>query len=1133
MTMRMDDEPEAPRGPNGMGAFAPVSSRVSFPKQEEETLAFWKERDIFKKSVQQREGAPPFVFFEGPPTANGSPGIHHVLARVFKDLFPRYKTMQGFQSQRKGGWDTHGLPVELEVEKSLNLKSKPDIEAYGIEAFNRKCRESVFRYVKDWERMTDRIAFWVDLEDAYVTYDNDYIESEWWIVKQLWDAGLVYEGRRVAPHCPRCGTTLSSHEVAQGYDENTPDPSVYVKFRVDLPGTQSAAMAGVEGHEALARSRLWQTLETLRNAGGPVHLLAWTTTPWTLPGNSGLSVSAKDDYALVRLEKSGELLVLAKARLAAALKEEHAVLAEFPGANLAGLRYFPLYNPWEHQVSVLRFRAAGSAELVEAEQPTAVNYPVITADFVSMEDGTGIVHTSPPFGADDYEVGIAKGLYFVQPVDLAGKFVGDYKWAGRFVKNADPMIMDDLQAQGLLFRRETIRHTYPFCWRCHTPLLYYAKSSWYLKTTAVKTRLLEANQEIQWTPEHIKDGRFGEWLAGNIDWAVSRERYWGTPWPVWKCHDCGAYEPIGSREELSKKPKLSGFKPDLDLHRPYIDAVTFACKSPALSGAEVCSGTMKRVPEVMDAWFDSGAMPFAQWHYPFEHKTEIEDGEWYPADFICEAIDQTRGWFYSLHAIGALLEQATEGAVRAPTYKSVICLGHILDAKGEKMSKSKGNVVNPWEVIDAHGVDAIRWYLYTATPPGNSRRFSAALVAEAVRGFLLTLWNTYSFFVTYANIDGWKHLPGASTAPKTELDRWILSKLHTLVGEVTEQLDEYDPQTAARKIEAFVDDLSNWYVRRSRRRFWKSENDGDKAAAYETLYECLTTLSKVLAPFTPYLAEALYQNLVCANDPEAPESVHLANYPVADATQIDETLTKGVDLVVHAVSLGRAARSKAKIRVRQPLGKLVVATRSPQERETLQRQAAQLREELNIKELAFVDAESELVEYRVKPNMAKLGPKFGPKANEVMRAVNQAEQTALATKVRAGGDVELGGVTLEPGDLEVAAVDKPGYAAASEGGLTVAVTTEITPELRMEGQARELVHAIQNLRKTAGFEIADRIVTYYEGDATLAHVFATHADYIKQETLSERLVPGKGPECAPNEKLKFEGTEVGLAVSRG
>ena len=1125
-----DESPEPRRTGAGKGAFRAVSSQVRFPQMEERILQQWKERDTFRRSVKAREGGPRFVMFEGPPTANGLPGIHHVLARVLKDIFPRYKSMQGFYAPRKGGWDTHGLPVELEVEKQLGFTAKAQIEEFGVARFNELCRASVFKYVGEWEHITDRTAFWVDLDNAYVTYHNSYIETGWWIVKTLWDAGLVYQGRRVTPHCPRCGTTLSSHEVALGYKDDTPDPSIYIKFEA-LPESLPAAFQ--------------ETLSAPALRGQPVHFLAWTTTPWTLPGNTGLSISAEDDYVLVRVAKTGALLILARQLLAKALIEEHDVLASALGAALAGARYRPLYDPFAFGVEVRRFAQRGSnmLELVAAEQArtgTGLTYPVLAADFVSMQEGTGIVHTAPAFGEDDYNVGSQHQLLFVQPVDLAGKMTGTYPWAGKFIKNADPAIMDELRGRGLLYRRETIKHTYPFCWRCDSPLVYYAKSSWYLKTSAIKDRMIGANEGINWHPEHIKHGRFGEWLRGNVDWAISRERYWGTPWPVWECAGCRHQEAIGSREELSFKTGVRGFSLDLDLHRPYVDDVTFECSQ--------CHAEMRRLPEVMDCWFDSGTMPFAQWHYPFENKEMIENGAWYPADFICEGVDQTRGWFYSLHAIASLLEEATHGRTKAPSYKNVISHGLILDGKGEKMSKSKGNVVNPWDVFNAHGVDAVRWYLYSAAPAGNSRRFSADLVAEAVRKFLLTLWNTYSFFVTYANLDGWR--PGSGElvpalgakgtrvegpdpragTERSELDRWVLARLNILVGEVTESLEAYDATTASRKIQAFVDDLSNWYVRRSRRRFWKSESDADKEAAYATLYHCLVTVSKLLAPFTPFVAEELYQNLVCSVSPDAPESVHLTDFPVADGTLADADVAEATDLVIKIVSLGRAARNKSKIRVRQPLQRLMVATANPRHRAAIIRLSAHVHEELNVKEVAFIDDDTTLVDFQVKPKMNVLGPKFGQRLRGVLQAIAEADARAVAPRLRSGAAVEIGGFALGPEDVELAAQDKPGFATASDSGITVGVSTEITPELAMEGRARELVRHIQNMRKSAGFEISDRINVYFEGAPEIAQVFAAHGGYIRQETLAERLVQGVAVEGAFGETVRIEGLQVSLAV---
>ncbi|MGI8554277.1 MAG: isoleucine--tRNA ligase, partial [Dehalococcoidia bacterium] len=712
--------------------FEPVSSKVSFPDVEARVLDFWKQNRIFEKSVEQRPDDKLFTFYEGPPTANGAPGIHHVLARVFKDAIPRYKTMRGYRVPRKGGWDTHGLPVEVEVEKQLNLHSKSEIERYGVEAFNRKCKESVFKYVEAWERQTERIGFWVDLRGAYVTYSDNYIETGWWIMKSLWEKGLVYQNYRSTPHCPRCGTSLSSHEVAQGYHEDTPDPSVYVKFR--LSRGVGGRVSGVDA-PAPTSLRLWD--------GVPTYFLAWTTTPWTLPGNTALAVDPEAEYVLVETPHD-ERLLLGFPLIDSAVPGEKQVLSRLKGAELIGLPYEALYEPREWGVEAQRFE---NGLLV----PLAPNEPgptrrVLAGGFVSMDDGSGIVHIAPAFGSDDFELGKREGLLFLQPVDLRGTMLGSSPFEGKFIKDADPFVIQDLKERGLLWRSGTIHHTYPFCWRCDTPLLYYAKPSWYIRTTAVKKKLLSGNERINWYPDFIKWGRFGDWLENNVDWAVSRERYWGTPLPIWRCEACSATLCIGSRAELREQALDPGAVDDLpELHRPYVDAILLRC--------DACGASMRRVPEVLDAWYDSGAMPYAQWHYPFEHQEEFKRS--FPADFICEAIDQTRGWFYSLHAEATLLSSVEEVA-SSIAYKNVICLGHILDANGEKMSKSRGNVVDPWEVLDRHGADATRWYMYTTSPAGQPRRFSLELVGETLRRFLLTLWNTYSFFVTYANIDGFR-----------------------------------------------------------------------------------------------------------------------------------------------------------------------------------------------------------------------------------------------------------------------------------------------------------------------------------------------------------------------------------------
>ncbi|MBM2832335.1 MAG: ileS [Dehalococcoidia bacterium] len=882
---------------------------MNFPQMEEQILRFWKESNIMERSIEGRRNGPRFTLYEGPPTANGTPGIHHVLARVFKDVIPRYKTMKGYYAPRQAGWDTHGLPVELEVEKELGLSSKTQIEEYGIAKFNQRCRESVLRYLKAWEALTERIAFWVDMPHAYRTFDNTYIETGWWAVKQLWDKGLVYQGHRVTPHCPRCSTSLSSHEVALGYKDDTEDPSVYIKFKVISPPSAVSE-------------------EVSRFLGPcPLYLLAWTTTPWTLPGNTALAVAEGVQYAVVEVGGEGdcpERLIMAEPLVGSTIEGNYRMVGLLKGTSLVGLKYEPLYNPG----SVGTGQRSAFQHLQRQPFSVDLTYPVVAGSFVSMEEGTGIVHIAPAFGEVDFQLGEDFNLDLVVSVDLQGKVYGPFPGDGLFVKVADPVISADLQQRGLLYRSGKISHTYPFCWRCDSPLLYYAKRSWYIATTKKKERLVAANEDINWYPEHIKHGRFGDWLENNVDWAVSRERYWGTPLPIWQCQGCGHQVCIGGSDDLRKLAHQeamakAGHSLDecaKDLHRPFVDNILLKCGK--------CGGTMRRVPEVMDCWFDSGAMPLAQWHYPFENRTLLEDGR-FPADYICEAVDQTRGWFYTLHALSTLLFDRA-------CYRNVICLGHILDDKGDKMSKARGNVVEPWKVINAHGVDALRWYLYVSSPPGNVRRFSVDKLAEVVRKFLLTLWNTYSFFATYANIDSFDPRSVQEPLSYSELDRWILSELSSLTKGVSENLEAYDPGGAARLLEDFVDVLSNWYVRRSRRRFWKSESDADKKAAYVTLYRCLVTLSRILAPFTPFIAEELYQNLVRAVDGAAPESVHQADYPVADLSQIDDDLMFGTRLVMKLASMGRSARSGAGIKVRQPLGKVVVKVKGAGEKKGLE-----------------------------------------------------------------------------------------------------------------------------------------------------------------------------------------------------
>ena len=1038
--------------------FSPVSSRISFPELDARILEHWKERDVFRRAGTEREGAPRFMLYDGPPTANGSPGIHHVLARIFKDVICRYRTMKGYQVLRKGGWDTHGLPVELGIEQELGLTSKRDIEEFGIEEFNQRCRESVFRYVKEWEEMTDRIGFWVDMDDPYVTLENDYIESGWWILKTLWDRNLLYQGMRGTPHCPRCVTSLSSHELALGYQEDTPDPSVYVKFRVESAGSRESIPDALDAGDT------------------PVYLLAWTTTPWTLPGNTALAVDPESEYSVVELEGDygTERVALATALLEDNIRQEHTISGTVLGSDLVGLAYSPLYSPEKYGSRVGQFDSAGLSYIDTPGRELKLKTQVVAADFVSMEDGTGIVHIAPAFGDEDLGLGREKGLNFVQPVDLQGIVTGDYPFAGKFVKDADPEIMDDLKERGLLHHRDIYRHTYPFCWRCDTPLLYYAKSSWYIRTSALKDELVDGNSRINWYPDHIREGRFGEWLRNNVDWAISRERYWGTPIPIWQCGSCSNQVCIGGKDDLKERLGPNGGMVDgLDLHRPYVDDVTFPC--------DQCDGTMSRIPEVMDCWFDSGAMPFAQAHYPFENPEMDKEGL-FPADYICEAVDQTRGWFYSLHALSTLLKGE-------PSYKNVICLGLILDERGRKMSKRVGNVVEPLPLLDEHGADALRWYLFTASQPGEARRFSSRLVNQTLRQVLLTLWNIYSFFAGYAAIDRFdpSQRP-ADWKPENELDRWVLSELNELVAEVDRCMENYDPTNAGRRIQEFVDRLSNWYVRRSRRRFWRSdEGDADKLSGYVTLHACLVTVAKLMAPLAPFVSEEIYQNLVCSIDPDAPDSVHLADYPVADESLVDDDLMEATRLAMRISSMGRAARSKSGLKVRQPLASAAIRTRTASEQAYVAQVRPQILDELNIKDIEVLDDDSPLF--------------------------RQAQE-------QAGGEPE-------------AVVSVGHYTASLEAGYLVAVNGEITPELAEEGLARELVHRIQGLRRSANFEVTDHIETWYDGPDELAGVMrGNFSAYIREETLSDVVEAGPAPEGSKSETAKIEGQEIILAVRR-
>ncbi len=1050
--------------------FRPVDTGRSFPALEEGILEWWRANRIFEKSVELRRGGPEWVFYEGPPTANGKPGAHHVLARIFKDIYPRFRTMRGHFVPRKAGWDCHGLPVELEIEKRLGITKKDEIETFGIAEFNRLCRASVAENVDDWKKMTERIGFWMDLDEAYWTMSDDYIESVWWILAEMWKQGLLEQDHKVVPYCPRCGTALSSHELAMGYKEVT-DPSIFVRF----------PLLDAEGRPEDCTS-----------------LLVWTTTPWTLISNVAAAVGEKVVYARARL--GDERLILGADLVETVLGPEAVVEETFPGSALTGRRYRPPF------------------EFVTPDKPA---WRVVTGDFVSTDEGSGIVHIAPAFGADDMLVGRANDLPVVMPVDEEVRFTEEVPpYAGMFVKDADKAIMRDLNDVGLLFSSRPYNHNYPHCWRCDTALIYYAKASWYVRTTKRKDALLAANEGVNWYPEHIKHGRFGDWLENNIDWSLSRERYWGTPLPVWRCSE-GHDHAVASRAELGE---LAGRDLSaLELHRPYVDDVTFPCRE--------CGAEARRVPEVIDAWFDSGSMPIAQWHYPFENQEHWNDR--FPADFICEAIDQTRGWFYSLIAISALLYGHS-------SYKNVVCLGHILDGEGRKMSKRLGNVVDPWTVLNEQGADALRWYLFTVSSPWYARRFSPDHIDEVLRKFTLTLWNTYSFFTLYANIDGFD--PRTHDVPASErtlLDRWILSELHQLVAKVTHGLENYDAFTTGRAISEFVDELSNWYVRRSRRRFWKSEEDADKVAAYLTLYECLEMLSKLLAPFMPFLAEELYRNLMAERYADAPESVHLCDWPEADAALIDEVLSFRMGIARRVVNMGRAARNASQLKTRQPLATAIVAVD--------EKQAAALLtltdvvcEELNVKVLETVATAGELVSYLVKPNYRTLGPRFGKAMPEVAAVVGALDGAEVDRLLKAGESVPvlaLGELhELNADDLLVETEEREGFAIEREADLVVALSTELTPALRQEGLARELVHHIQNTRKAAGLRIEDRIHLTVEGPAEIAAVLAEAGGLIKKETLAVSLAGsatlGEAEAGGHREELKVNGLPVVVTVRR-
>ena len=1051
--------------------FAEVQ-KPNFPKLEEEILAFWKENRIFQKSLEQRRGRPQYTFYEGPPTANGRPGVHHAQARSYKDLFPRFKTMQGYYVPRKAGWDTHGLPVELEVEKKLGLKNKKDIERYGIAEFNKACKASVLEYEKEWERFTERIAFWVDLDDAYYTFDKDYIESIWWSLKELWNKDLLYRDYKVVPYCPRCGTPLSSHEVAEGYKEIS-DPSVYVRFPLKEP-------------------------EKLGLPEGS-SLLIWTTTPWTLTANVAAAVHPEFTYAA--FDRGDEVLLLEEELGKRILGEETPVRARFKGRELESTRYEPPYR------------------FVDPEKPA---HFVVLAEYVSKEDGTGIVHQAPAFGAEDMEVARAYGLPVLITVDEDGKLmVGPFK--GLFFRDANREIIQDLKERGLLFKREEIVHSYPHCWRCKTPLMYYATETWFIQNTRFKDRLIAKNQEIHWIPPHIKTGRYGEWLKNLTDWALSRNRYWGTPLPVWVCEDCGHEHLVGSFAELKERARedVDPTSPSFDPHRPFVDEITLTC--------EKCGGVMRRVPYVIDVWYDSGAMPFSQFHYPFENQETFRKS--FPADFISEAIDQTRGWFNSLHQLGVMLFDSV-------AFKNVICHGHILDEKGEKMSKSKGNVVDPWEIIHRFGADALRWYIYVAAPPEASRRFGPNLVQEALRDYFLTLWNVYSFFVTYANLDqpDLKNRPPVEKRP--EMDRWLVARVQKLIEEVTAGLEAYDPTTPARKLRDFVvRDLSQWYVRRNRRRFWKNEDAHDRESAYATLWEALIAVTLLTAPFTPFLAEALWQNLMRRVEEDAPESVHLADWPEVQREYLDEGLIQAMAAVIQAVELARGARARAGVKTRTPLPLLRLVAPSEAERQALRHFAEEIRDELNVKALEVLSPSEAGVTYVVKPNLPKLGPKYGKKLGAIRKAIAEADAHRLAAKALAGEPVvlELEGETLilEPDELLIEATAPEGFAAHAKGGYVAALDTRVDEALLLEGLARDLIRLIQQGRKEMDLFVADRIRVRYRASGKYQEALKTHAERIAEETLAVELSPGEPEGHRVTIEDEYGKAEIGIKRASG
>ena len=1046
-----------------------VSTNLNFVEREKETAQFWKDHDIFKKSIETREGDPVYTFYDGPPTANGKPHIGHVLTRVIKDMIPRYRTMKGYMVPRKAGWDTHGLPVELEVEKKLGLDGKEQIEEYGLDPFITQCKESVWKYKGMWEDFSKTVGFWADMDNPYVTYNDNFIESEWWALKTIWDKGLLYKGFKIVPYCPRCGTPLSSHEVAQGY-KAVKERSAVVRFKV---------------------------------AGEDAYFLAWTTTPWTLPSNVALCVNPEETYCKVKAA-DGYVYYMAKALLDKVLgklgTEEtpaYEILETYKGTDLEYKEYVPLYE--------------GAAKSAEKQHKKA--HFVTCADYVTMSDGTGIVHIAPAFGEDDAQVGRKYDLPFVQFVDGKGNMTEDTPYAGLFVKDADPKVLVDLDKEGLLFDAPKFEHDYPFCWRCDTPLIYYARESWFIKMTAVKDDLIRNNNTINWIPKSIGKGRFGDWLNNIQDWGISRNRYWGTPLNVWQCEGCGKMECIGSRQELEEK---SG-NPEaqtVELHRPYIDAITLACPD--------CGKTMKRVPEVIDCWFDSGAMPFAQHHYPFENKELFE--QQFPAQFISEAVDQTRGWFYSLLAESTLLFN------KAP-YKNVIVLGHVQDENGQKMSKSKGNAVDPFDALEQHGADAIRWYFYSNSAPWLPNRFHADAVTEGQRKFMGTLWNTYAFYVLYANIDEFDPTKYSLEYDKLSvMDKWLLSRLNSCVKTVDDCLANYKIPETTKALQAFVDDMSNWYVRRSRQRFWAKGMEQDKINAYMTLYTALVTFIKASAPMIPFMTEDIYQNLVKSVNTDAPESIHLCDFPAVDEAMIDEKLEQDMGEVLDIVVLGRAARNASGIKNRQPIGQMFVNGEA-----ALTDYYKQIIEgELNVKDVIFKDDVSDLTDYTFKPQMRILGPKYGKDLGKIRNILANLNGSAAKKELDANGflTIELndGKINLLPEELLIDMSQKEGYVSQADHGVTVVLDTNLTPALLEEGFVREIISKVQTMRKEAGFEVTDHITVYEEGNDKIKEVMTKYTDEIKNDVLADDMC--LDAEGGYSKEWDINGEKVRLGVEK-